>query len=494
MQPRIHIVGLGPAGLEYLTVQTYRLLKGAKRVFMRTLHHPCAQELAAEGVEVVSFDDAYERGATFEQVYEEIVQTLEQECLLGHDIVYAVPGHPWVAEKTVSLLWAKLASQEKVAVEVHPALSFLDMAFNQLPFDPLDGLLVRDSHELAALTLTGQDWLVIPQVYDRWVAADVKLDLMRVFPAGFEVVVARGLGSAGQEMQRVPLCELDHREFDYLTSVIVPPCPELPSLARLAEIIGALRSPQGCPWDREQDHSSLKQCLIEESYEVVDAIEREDTYNLCEELGDLLLQVVFHAQIAAEQREFNLPDVLAGIIEKMIRRHPHVFADIVVENAEQVLENWEIIKRQEKKQSEPLSSDIFAGIAQSLPALLFAGKTQKKAAQAGFAWPDQAGSRQKVYEELGELEQAVSSGRGIQEEFGDLLFALVNFARFLHLDPEDALRQAVRKFQNRFNRLREKTAQDGWQIEKMTLYKLEEYWKMIKIEENWGKIVDVYNS
>jgi tetrapyrrole methylase family protein/MazG family protein len=473
--------------MEQLTLQTYRLLKKAKRVFMRTRRHPCVQELVAEGVNVVSFDSLYDRGATFEEVYAEIVRALCQELEREDEVVYAVPGHPLVAERSVRLLQETLAG--KATVRIHAAVSFLDMVFSQIPLDPVEGLLVRDPGELRTLSPAGKEWLVIPQIYNRIVASEVKLDLMRLYPDEFEVVFARGLGTDGQSIQRVPLCELDHQDADHLSVLIVPPCPELPSLSRLAEIIGVLRSPEGCPWDREQDRNSLKKCLLEESYEVLEAIERQDAYNLCEELGDLLLQVVFHAQIASELQEFDLRDVLEGIIKKMIRRHPHVFADAKAADSAEVLLNWEEIKRQEKGSTDVAAKELFAGAARTLPALMLAEWTQKKAARVGFDWPDKAGPLHKIHEELHELEEALQQETGIQEEFGDVLFSLVNLARFLQLDPEDTLRQAVMKFQNRVRKMAERIEEDGLEMDKLSLEALGKYWDWVKTQEICGKIV-----
>lgn len=491
MRPCLRVVGLGPAGIGQLTLESYRMLKKAERVFVRTIQHPCVQELAAEGVRIVSFDSLYENKATFEEVYEDIVQWLSRELKHHAEVIYAVPGHPSVAEKSVKLILDRLS--EKADIQVYAAVSFLDQLFSQVHFDPIDGLLVRDHGELEALTLTGKEWLVIPQVYDKMVASEVKLDLMRLYPDEWELIVVKALGTVQQKVMPVPLYKMDYQEFDHLTTVVVPPCSEAPSIARLSWVMAKLREPEGCPWDREQSHDTLKKYLLEESYEVLDAIDSQDMYNLCEELGDLLLQVIFHSRIAFEKQEFDLVDVIAGIIDKMIRRHPHVFAGGRADTADEVVRNWERIKQGEKDESNEsgdVVNDLFAG-ANSLPSLMLAEWTQKKASVTGFDWKDQEGPLAKIREELEELTQAVKIGHGITEEFGDVLFALVNLARFLKVDPEHALRQSVLKFQRRYRVMAALIRAEGLKMEEIGLLRMDFYWEKAKMQEKSGKNMHV---
>lgn len=215
-------------------------------------------------------------------------------------------------------------------------------------------------------------------------------------------------------------------------------------------IIRKLRSKEGCPWDREQTHDSLKTCLVEECYETLDAIDNKDTENLCEELGDVMLQVALHSVIAEEAGEFGIDDVITGVYEKMIRRHPHVFGDVEVENSDGVVKNWEEIKKKEKKPSSVV--DEINGIPKAFPALIRAEKVQKKAAKSGMDFEGCTQALEKVEEELGELGETIEIGdiRGIEEEFGDLLFSIVNLSRFLQLNAENSLTNATNKFINRF--------------------------------------------
>lgn len=251
------------------------------------------------------------------------------------------------------------------------------------------------------------------------------------------------------------------------------------SWPRLLNIIRRLREPDGCPWDREQTHQSLKTCLLEETYEVLEAIENESDAGLCDELGDLLLQVVFHAQIAAEEGRFTIEDVLASINRKMIRRHPHVFGDAQATDSQAVLTQWEIIKANEKSQGK--ESRIMK-INNNLPALLLAQKAQAKAARVGFDWSDISGPWAKVEEELSELKNAASqTEKG--EELGDLLFAVVNLSRHLGIDAEDAMRQSVRKFIARFDYIEDRLQKQGRSWEETTLEEMDRLWDEAKSKE-----------
>lgn len=261
-------------------------------------------------------------------------------------------------------------------------------------------------------------------------------------------------------------------------------------LEKLERIMSRLRGEGGCPWDRRQTHLSLRPYLLEEAYEVLEAIESGSSGDLREELGDLLLQVVFHAQIAAEAGEFDLADVIRAVSEKMIRRHPHVFADTVVDGVEGVLDNWEKIKSAEKERAP---NSVLDGIPGDLPALMQAEKIQKKAARVGFDWPDIRGPLTKISEETRELHKAWISWKkdqsredrklSLEEEYGDLLFALVNLARFLEIHPELALHRTVEKFRRRFQQMEQAAAAKGQKLSAMTLEEMDHLWKLSKTSE-----------
>ena len=250
------------------------------------------------------------------------------------------------------------------------------------------------------------------------------------------------------------------------------------SYLQLIEVIEQLRGENGCPWDKEQTHQSLKKCLIEECYEVIDAIEREDTPGLCDELGDLILQVVFHAQLKAEEDQFTMADVTDGINAKMIRRHPHVFGSDSAEDSAAVLTKWEEIKAAEKAAGTKERRGIMK-LNDNLPALMLAQKVQDKAHRVGFDWPDISGPRAKVDEELAELMQAETPEQRA-EELGDLLFAVVNMSRFMGVDAEEAMRLSVRKFVRRFNYVEEQLAEQGKQPAESTLEEMDALWDKAK--------------
>jgi len=249
------------------------------------------------------------------------------------------------------------------------------------------------------------------------------------------------------------------------------PSELLPPLERLRAIVATLRAPGGCPWDREQTHSSLRGGLLEEAYEVVSAIDSADAANLCEELGDLLLQVVFHAQLGAEDGRFDFDAVARGISEKLIRRHPHVFGEIECADSAEVLKRWDEIKRTEKGDT---TTSLLDGISPGLPALLHAERVQKRTAKVGFDWPTAEPVFEKVLEELAELSAAPPELQ--EEELGDLLFSVVNLARKLKLNPETALAAANRKFERRFRAIETLAEQRGLELEKMSLPQMDELW------------------
>ncbi len=250
------------------------------------------------------------------------------------------------------------------------------------------------------------------------------------------------------------------------------------SLKDLETIVSILRSPGGCPWDAEQDHKSLRRALLEESCEVIEAIDEESPAHLQEELGDVLLQVVFHADIERQAGRFDLEAVADGICKKLIFRHPHVFGDVSVHDSEEVLVNWDALKRQEK--SQETYTDTLTAVAKSLPALWRAEKVQKKAKKAGFDWPDASGALDKLSEELAELKEAMAQGTNIQEELGDLLFSVVNISRFLKADPEEALNAATEKFISRFAKVEEMALAQGKDMAQMSLEELDKLWERAK--------------
>jgi tetrapyrrole methylase family protein/MazG family protein len=257
--------------------------------------------------------------------------------------------------------------------------------------------------------------------------------------------------------------------------------------AELVDVVARLRAPGGCPWDREQTHESLRSCLLEECYETLDAIDRGDSQALREELGDLLLQIVFQAQVAAETERFTLEDVIGDVVAKMIRRHPHVFGDATVADTAEVVRNWSRIKAAERaSRSETADPSVLSGLPPALPALHAAARIGEKAARVGFDWPSPAAALAKVREEVAELEEALAGGAParVEHELGDVLFAVANVARLAEQSPEMALRQALARFGRRFRAIEDAVRRSGRDIHTVTPAELEALWIEAKRAES----------
>jgi tetrapyrrole methylase family protein/MazG family protein len=484
MAKKIEIVGLGAGDLEQLPLGVYKKITKAQHLYLRTKEHPAVDELVKEGLQFTSFDSVYEKHEQFEDVYLEITSILLEKAE-SEELIYAVPGHPLVAEQTVQLLLEK-GLDAGIEIIIGGGQSFVDALFQSLKIDPIDGFQLLDGTALNADDLKQSQHIFISQVYDQFVASEVKLTLMEKYPDEYMVTIVTAAGSKQEEIMTVPLYELDHRvKVNNLTSVYIPPVKDenilFKNFSKLREIISVLRGPNGCPWDKEQTHESLKRYLIEETYEVIEAIDQGDIEHLIEELGDVLLQVMLHAQIGEDEGYFSIADVIEGISEKMVRRHPHVFGSVEVENTEEVLQNWEEIKKQEKGEAD---SSLLAGVSYSLPNLMRAFELQKKAAKVGFDWQEISPALEKVKEELLEFEAELGGMDGQSElakkEFGDLLFAFVNVARFLKIHPEEALFETNEKFVRRFQFIEKRVADSGRNFSDFTLDELDQFWDEAK--------------
>jgi len=424
------VVGLGPAGPELLTAAATRAIERVPRRWLRTARHPAASAVPDAG----SFDAVYERAGSFDEVYADIVDALAEAATSHGEVLYAVPGSPLVAERTVELLLA----DGRVEVEVVPGLSFLDLVWARLGVDPVAaGVRVVDGRRFGVEAAGERGPLLVAQCDAPHVLSDIKLAVE--VPPEEGVVVLQRLGLSDESVRAVAWDDLDRDvEPDHLTSLWLPvlAAPVAGEVARFAELVRTLR--QRCPWDREQTHESLTRHLLEETYEVLEAIESlpEGIHHLEEELGDLLFQVVFHATLAAEEGAFTLADVAQGIHDKLVRRHPHVFGTTQADTAGQVMRNWEKIKQAEKGRTS-----LMDGIPGALPSLLYAHKVQRKAASAG--------------------QDVVAVGDATDaDSLGELLFGVVARARELGVDPEAALRAATARFRDRFMAM-EKETSDG---------------------------------
>ncbi|AGX02110.1 MULTISPECIES: nucleoside triphosphate pyrophosphohydrolase [Bacillus] len=480
---KITIYGLGAGDLEQLPFGVYKALQAEGAVYLRTEDHPVIRELQDEGMAFQSFDRIYEKHSRFEEVYEEICDILLAKAA-DRDVVYAVPGHPLVAEKTVQILLEK-GPVLGIDIVIGGGQSFLDALFQALKIDPIEGFQLLDATDLKKDEVMLKHHMIIGQVYDTYVASNVKLTLMEMLPYDYEIYIATAAGSSRESIRKVPLFELDREaEINNLTSVYVPPVKDETLLYRefskFREIIAALRGPDGCPWDLKQTHQSLRKYLIEEAYELIEAIDNEDIDHMIEELGDVLLQVVLHAQIGEDDGYFSIDDVIQGVSEKMIRRHPHVFGDASADTEEQVLKNWQEIKAEEKG---AVPESLLSGIVKSMPQLLQAADIQKKAAGAGFDWQEIGPAWEKVKEELSEFEEEMNRDPRSEEaakEFGDILFALVNIARFCKIDPEQAVFTTNQKFIRRFKYIEDKVRESGRDFSGYSLEELDRFWDEAK--------------
>ena len=481
----ITIVGLGPGPFGCMSLETWDIVRQATTLLLRTAIHPTVGELQARGVVFESYDALYEQGTDFDSIYAAIAADVLKRAQQGQNVVFAVPGSPMVAEKTVGLIRGK-AQEEQVPVRILPGMSFFELLCNRLGVDPQQGMTIMDAQEIETLPADLPTGLVITQVFSPYIASELKLSLMERLQDEAPVIVARHLGLPDESVESVPLFELDRQAgFDHLTSVYVPHCSPRQntfSLDPVVNIMARLRSPDGCPWDIEQSHATLRRYIIEEVYEVLEAIDEKDPAHLCEELGDLLLQIVFHARMAEENGDFSMQDVVDTVTEKLIRRHPHVFGDISVRDAAEVIVNWDAIKRREKTVKPQSALD---GVPKGLPALLRANKLQLKAAKVGFDWDNIAPVWAKVAEELDELREAETIGdkAKIEDELGDVIFAVVNLGRFLGIEAEVALNGTNNKFIRRFQQVETSIRAKGLKWKNLDLAAMDEMWEAAKATE-----------
>jgi tetrapyrrole methylase family protein/MazG family protein len=420
-RPHVVVAGLGPAGADLLTAGTVAAIERIPRRFLRTRRHPAAAAVP----DAEDFDGVYDAAASFEEVYATIAAAVRAAAIDAGEVLYLVPGSPVVAEHSVELLLA----DGSLEVTILPALSFLDLAWARLAVDPIAlGARLVDGRRFAVEAAGARGPLLVGQCDRPHVLSDIKLSI----DDGPVVTVLQRLGLPDESVREVAWDDLDRAvEPDHLTSLWIPELgdPVAGEVARFADLVRTLRAE--CPWDREQTHASLTRHLLEETYEVLDAIDHLDVEEatgfeaLEEELGDLLFQVVFHATLAAEAGQFTLADVARGIYDKLYARHPHVFdPEAGPTDTEQLSTEWERRKVEEKGRDS-----VMDGIPGALPALAYAAKVQKKAASQGVDW-----------------QTLVEPG----DTWATKVLGLVDEARLAGIDPELALRRAVLALADRY--------------------------------------------
>lgn len=435
MSGKITVVGLGPGDPSLRTLGTQHALGNATRIVLRTRVHPGIEDVL-DDPRVSSCDDLYEKLSDFERVYQAIAERVIDVARNG-DVVFAVPGHPLFGERSVQVI-LKRAQETKIDTQVLDAVSAIDTIVTALGFDPLsDEVQILDGESLQEIweiePFSGGQLAVDPtrpclitQLYSKRIASHAKLALAHLYPEDHEIKVISASGIPGVETEiRCRLHELDHQKIDHLTSAYVPALPELGSFktaSAVERIVARLRAPGGCPWDRKQDHKSLRGAVLEEAYEVVDAIDEDDPFQLAEELGDLFLLIAMHSQIAHESAAFSLEDVFEQVSRKLIRRHPHVFGDAVAETPDQVVTTWEGVKKAERSdRGHREVSHPYDRLPKSMPVLTKLSEVMKMSTQ------------------IQETE-----GRS-RDDLGTTLFDAVRAMISAGLDPEQELERMARQ-------------------------------------------------
>jgi tetrapyrrole methylase family protein/MazG family protein len=476
----IILLGLGPGNPDQLTREAWGVLNSTEEIWLRTRQHPTVEAMPAS-LGIHSFDDIYESGETYDRVYETIVSRVLELGRRTEGVVYAVPGHPFVAESTCRSI-VHLAREEQLPLRVVAGLSFLEPTFSALDLDPYPRMTLFDAMELSTTHVPAfapDTPVLVAQIYSPLVASEVKMTLNALFPNEHPVWLIHAAGTPEELVEHLQLFEIDRSDhIGVLTSLFVPPLEAGSSFESFQEIVARLRAPDGCPWDREQTHRSLRTHLLEETYETLAAIDRDDMDAMQEELGDLLLQVVLQSQIAAEEGAFTINQVIKQIHDKLVRRHPHVFGELQLEGVSGVLVNWERLKEKERNDKKE-EKGLLDGVPQAFPALSQAQEYQDRAARVGFDWPVIEGVLDKIAEEIQEIREA-TNGEQLEGEIGDLLFVLVNLARWKGVDAESALRTTNSKFKDRFGHVEQYARAKGISLSDMTLEQMDALWDEAK--------------
>jgi tetrapyrrole methylase family protein/MazG family protein len=472
----IQIIGLGAGGEDDLTVKAQKALTERIPTFVRTDRHPIVNELK-KNIDIASFDDYFEKYETFNEVYGNIVNTLIEQSKQYGKINYCTAGSPYYGD----IVTKKLINEykNKINTIIIDGMSFLDKCLKLSGYADYNNIKILDCLEADEFSFDVNSFNIITQVYDLESASRLKVKLMEIYPEDVNSLIIDVLG---ENVKKVPLFMLDQeKNYGFSTYFCILPIEisknRVYNVDNLLRIVKLLRSPDGCPWDKKQTHHSIRQHVIEEAYEVVDAIDNDDVDNLVEELGDLLFQVVFHAELGSEEGYFNFSDVVTDVCKKMYFRHPHVFGDVKANDVEEALTSWENSKLKEKNLTS--YTDNLKNVPKALSTLSRSYKIQKRAAEVGFDWSDAQGAVLKIKEELLEFIEEYNNHNieNMEEEFGDLLFALVNFARFEKINPDIALNKTINKFIDRFEYIEKNSTKD---LKQMTLKEMDELWEESK--------------
>ncbi|MDD3840597.1 MAG: nucleoside triphosphate pyrophosphohydrolase [Clostridia bacterium] len=482
MQKIINVIGLGPGNYEYITLGALNLIKKYSNIYARTEFNPCIDYIKSLGIEIQSFDRIYEQSDSFEDVYSAITNSLIQSVEHEQDILYAVPGNPSANDLSVRFL-IKKCDELNIELNILTGVSYVDAILNFVEWDMDRPVKALDPGQLNSRHIDTSEQIIIGPIYDRFIASETKIALIDIYGYDFDVQLVDLSGDS--PIKRSIKLEYIDREKGSHAAYIFVPCVKFKKLKSfnfddLLDIMDILRGPKGCPWDREQTYKSLKKCTLEEVYEVFDAIDSGDADRICDELGDLLFQIVFYARIAKEHQHFDMNDVITAVSKKMIERHTHIFGSETAETPGQVVENWE--KNKKKKKGQLSYTQVMQDIPRNFPALLRSYKVQQKASLVGFDWDKVDDALDKIEEEINELKNVYFSENigKIKEELGDLLFAVVNVARFFSIQPEFALNDATDKFIKRFEYIEQQSSNKGKKLETMTLEEMDKLWDQAK--------------
>jgi len=474
----IQIIGLGAGSSDDLTIKAHKALHEGMPTFARTERHPVIKKLKEE-IHIECFDEFFEKYESFDEVYEKITDNIIELAERYGKINYCTAGSPLFGD----IVTKKLIDEYKgkINIIIIDGMSFLDKCLKLSGFSDYKSVKILDCLEADEFSFDINSLNVVTQVYDLEMASQLKLKLMETYEDDSHVLLVDVLE---ENVKKIPLFMLDQeKKYGFSTYFCILPIEinenTVYNVTNLCRIVKLLRSPDGCPWDRKQTHESIRQHVIEEAYEVVDAIDNDDVDNLVEELGDLLFQVVFHAELGSEEGYFNFSHVVTNVCKKMYSRHPHVFGNVKADNADEALESWEASKQKEKNLMS--YTDNLKNVPKALSPLSRSYKIQKRAAEVGFDWPDKDGALLKIKEELFEImeECGKSDISKMEEEFGDLLFALVNLSRFMKINPDVALNRTINKFISRFEYIETHSDKD---MKQMTLEEMDELWEESKFQ------------
>ena len=453
-----------------LTLAQQQVLTSGLPLFLQTEKHPSAKVLRDLNLIYSSMDDLFDVSEDFDALNLAVAKRL---CDAG-DCVYLATGS--IQNSQLPAI-RKEAQSHNIFVVVLPYLNAGAVAFPER--EPAVAISAHDLPE----QIDPEQNCVIEEIDSQIVAGEAKLFLSEYFPDECLVALASIQKDGAYSTQEIQLCDLDRQKHYDATTILYVPRTEYEARNRhgfddVMRIVRRLRAPNGCPWDREQTHESLKNALLEESYELIDAIDEDDDAHICEEMGDVLLQFALHAAIAEEQSAFTARDACTELVEKLIYRHPHVFGEIRVSGSDEVLKNWDALKMSQRKQTT--QTEVLKSVPKSFPALLRSRKVQKKAADVGFDWENAQQAFFKIAEETEELREAMEQGAHIEEEMGDLLFAVVNVARLLKLEPEFLLMQATDKFIGRFEIMESLAKERGKELKNLPFSEQDQLWNEAK--------------